>query len=82
MLEPIFMKLGMYIVATKPMSTAYFINPSRHSAVVSRQRLGKNVTAASNTHAAIEELLDASSYTESVSYQRKIGDWFFPELLV
>jgi hypothetical protein len=28
MTEPIFMKLGMYIMALEPISTAYFINPS------------------------------------------------------
>jgi hypothetical protein len=31
MAEPIFMKLGMYIMAPEPISTAYFINPSRQS---------------------------------------------------
>jgi hypothetical protein len=29
--EPIFMKLGMHIMANEPISTAYFINPSHHS---------------------------------------------------
>jgi hypothetical protein len=29
--EPIFMKLGMYITAPEPISTAYFINPSHQS---------------------------------------------------
>jgi hypothetical protein len=47
-----------------------------------RQRLGKNVTTATNTHATIEELLDVSFYMRSVSYQRKIGDQSFPEFLV
>jgi hypothetical protein len=42
---------------------------------VARQRLGKNVTAATNTHATTEELLDAT-------YEKKVGDYFFPELLV
>jgi hypothetical protein len=28
MAEPIFMKLGMYITAPEPISTAHFINPS------------------------------------------------------
>jgi hypothetical protein len=28
--------------------------------IVARQRLGRNVTAVTNTHATIEELLDAS----------------------
>jgi hypothetical protein len=44
--------------------------------VVARQRLGKNVNATA------EELLDVSSYMRSVSYQTKVGDQFFPELLV
>jgi hypothetical protein len=29
--EPIFIKLGLYIMAPEPMSTAYFINPSHQS---------------------------------------------------
>jgi hypothetical protein len=29
--EPIFIKLGTYIMAPEPISTAYFINPSRQS---------------------------------------------------
>jgi hypothetical protein len=54
------MKFGTYIIALEP------INPSHqsvrlyvYSSIVDRQRLGKNVTAATNTHATIEELLDA-----------------------
>jgi hypothetical protein len=42
------MKLGMYIMAPEPFSTAYFMNPSHQSAclyvhppVVARQRFGK-----------------------------------------
>jgi hypothetical protein len=56
--EQMFMKLGMYIMASEPISTAYFINPSHQSlflyvspAVVAGQRVGENVTAAMNTHA-------------------------------
>jgi hypothetical protein len=73
MAEPIFMKLGMYVYinAPEPISTVYFINLSPTAA---RQGLGKNVTAATNTHATIEELLDASFFMRSVSYQRKVGD--------
>jgi hypothetical protein len=41
---------------------------------VSMQRLGKNVTAATNTLAIREELLDASFSMRSVSDQRKVGD--------
>jgi hypothetical protein len=64
MAEPIFMKLGMHIMAPEPIWTAYFINASHQFVClyvyVARQRLGKNVTAATKLHATIEELLDAS----------------------
>jgi hypothetical protein len=49
---------------------------------VATQLLGKNVTAVTNTHATIGELLGASSSMRSASYQKKVGDYFFPELLV
>jgi hypothetical protein len=76
--ESVFMKLGMYITAPEPISTAYFINPS-HSSVylyvypptVARQGIGRNVTAATNIHATIEELLDASFSMWPVLYQGK-----------
>jgi hypothetical protein len=65
--ELIFMKLGAGIMALEPISTAYFINLSHqsvclyvYSPIVARQRLAKNVTAATNKHAKIEELLDAT----------------------
>jgi hypothetical protein len=64
--EPIFMKLSMYIMAPEPISKAFLINPSYHFMclhvypfTVARQRLGKNVAAATNTQATIEELLEA-----------------------
>jgi hypothetical protein len=68
MAEPVFMKLGMYMMAPEVIWAAYFIIPSHQSVclyvypphIVARQRLGKNVTAGTNTHATIEELLDAS----------------------
>jgi hypothetical protein len=54
--EPICMKLGIYIMAPEPISTAYLLNPSCQSVclyvypfIVARQRLGGNVTAATNT---------------------------------
>jgi hypothetical protein len=67
--EPVFMKLGMYVMTPEPNSTAYFINPSHQSVSVSvsflsllgkgsvkciptfiaRQRLGKDVPAATDT---------------------------------
>jgi hypothetical protein len=64
---PVFMKLCMYIMASEPISTSYFINPSHQSVclcispTVARQRLGKNVTAATNT-----QLLDAPFSMRSV----------------
>jgi hypothetical protein len=39
--------------------------------IVARQRLGRNLTAVTNTHATIEELLDASFLIWPVSYQGK-----------
>jgi hypothetical protein len=50
--------------------------------IVAMQRLGRNVTAVTNTYATIEELLDASFSMLPVSHQGKVGDSFFPELLV
>jgi hypothetical protein len=39
--------------------------------IVARQRLGRNVPAVTNTHATIEELLDASFSMWPVSYEVK-----------
>jgi hypothetical protein len=47
--------------------------------IVARQRHGKPLPGATNTHT--EELLDTSFSMRSVSYEKKIGDLFFPELL-
>jgi hypothetical protein len=59
-----FMKFGMHIVIPEPISAARIICLFHHSMclyvypiLVGRQRLGKNVTAATNAHATIEELL-------------------------
>jgi hypothetical protein len=80
--QPVFTKLGMHIMEPELISTAYFIiDPSYQSVcpymylpIVARQRLGKNVTAAMQTHATLEELLDAPFSMRSVKYQRKVGD--------
>jgi hypothetical protein len=63
MSELIFMKLDTYIMALEPTSTAYFINYFDQSVClyvcsIIVARLGKNFTAAKNTRATIEELLD------------------------
>jgi hypothetical protein len=39
--------------------------------IFARQRLGRNVTAAANIHATIEELLDTSFLMWQVSYRGK-----------
>jgi hypothetical protein len=49
--------------------------------IVARQRLGKNVIAAKNTHAT-EKLLDVSFSIRSVSYQGEVGEYSFQELLI
>jgi hypothetical protein len=68
--ERIFMKLGMYNMAPEPISTACFINTSHQTVClyvyVATQWLAKNVTAAKNTHATMEELLNASFSMRSV----------------
>jgi hypothetical protein len=63
------MELGMYIVAPEPTSTAYFINPSHqsvclyvHPSIVTRQRLGKHVTAAKNTLLVSGSLRHATNF--------------------
>jgi hypothetical protein len=78
MAEPIFMKLGMYIMANEPISMAYFINSSHQSLcqyvyppIVARQQLSKNITMVTNTHATIEELLDVLFSMWWIS--RKVG---------
>jgi hypothetical protein len=70
--EPIFMKLGMYIMAPEPISKAPFMNPSHQPVsicasppIVARQRIGKHVPR-QRIHATIEELLDASFSIRSV----------------
>jgi hypothetical protein len=67
--DPIFLKLGMYIMTPEPISTAYFIKPSISLCVcmcippiVHGKRVSKNDNVARNTHATIEVLLDASLF--------------------
>jgi hypothetical protein len=88
MAEPIFMKLDMYIMATEPISTTYFMNPCV-SVCVFRLSLQSNGSVkcippfgarqrlgkhvpAQRIHTTIEELLDASFSVLSVSYQRRV----------
>jgi hypothetical protein len=73
--QPIFVKLGMYVMAHEHSSIVYFMNPSHQSVclymyprIVARQRLGKNFTAETNKNTTIGELLDVSF---SVRFVRK-----------
>jgi hypothetical protein len=43
-----------------------------YPSIVARQWLGKNIIAAMNTHATIEELLDALFSMQFMLYQRKL----------
>jgi hypothetical protein len=76
--EPIFMKLGMYIMTPEPVSAADYINPSYqyvclyvYHDVVTKQRLSGKVTAATNTLATLEEL-EASFSVLSVLYKSRL----------
>jgi hypothetical protein len=75
------MKLCMHIMTPETISRAYLIDPSHQSVclyvyppIVARQRLGRNVTQTTNTHATIEEILDESFSMRSVSYERTLDD--------
>jgi hypothetical protein len=78
------MILGICIMATEPIPTAYFINAS-HQSVCICMLLGNGsvkMLPRQRIRATIEKLLDASFSVRSMSYKKKIGDYFFPELLV
>jgi hypothetical protein len=73
-------ELGSYITTPEPISAAYYTYPSHKPVsvcvpyIVARQRLGKNVTMVTNTHATIEELLNVSFSMRYIAYQTKVGD--------
>jgi hypothetical protein len=52
----------------------------KYPPIVARQRLGRNVTAVTNIHATIEELLAESFSMWPVSYQ-EVGDQFSQNFL-
>jgi hypothetical protein len=52
---------------------------------IAGQWLSKHIPAAMNTHATVEELLDAAVVchsTYSMCSERKVGDCFFPDIYV
>jgi hypothetical protein len=79
-----FMKFGLYIMSPKPISTAYFMNPSHQSVslwLFSLSLLGNGSVKLLLWHTTKEELLDSSFSICPVSYQKKVEDQFFPEVL-
>jgi hypothetical protein len=64
------MKLDTYIIITE-ISTAHFIDSS-NQAVVARQRLGKNITAAMNTRD--NKIILDTFFMRYGSYRMKVGD--------
>jgi hypothetical protein len=65
----------MYIMAPEPIPTAYFISLVClyvYPSIVARQRLGKNVSMATNTHTT--RIVGRVVSYMPVSYQRKVGD--------
>jgi hypothetical protein len=62
--EPIFMKLGMNIMAPEPISMAYFIDPFHQSGclymyinIIAKQQLSNNFTVVMSTYETVEELV-------------------------
>jgi hypothetical protein len=87
--ELIFMKLGMYIMAPEPIASVCFINPSHQSVcmcvclyplIVAGQRLGKNVTAAVNTHNS-RRIVGCVFFCAVRVISKESRRLFFPELL-
>jgi hypothetical protein len=74
--EPIFLKLGMHIMAPEPISTASFRNLSVCVCMCippigARQRLGKHAPAATNTHVSAHMWSSSGpvfSYNSSIMY--------------
>jgi hypothetical protein len=83
-LQPIFMKLGTYIMASALISTAYFINPSHQYmcvCVTPLSLLGNcsvSMLPRQRIHETIGELSDVSFYMRFVSYQRRICGSVYP----
>jgi hypothetical protein len=80
--EPNFQKLGMYIMASDPISTAYFINPS-HQTVYPPMLLSNgsiDTFPRQQLHTIIKELLEAWFSMRSVFYQRRVYGYVYVSL--
>lgn len=78
--EHIFMELSMYIMVPEPISVVYFTNPSHQflclyacPLIVARERLGNDVTAATDSYATWKNCRTHRSLYGSCR-QRKAGD--------
>jgi hypothetical protein len=65
-------RAGLFILPYFPYQRKVFVFVYVSLTIVTRQRLGKRVPLATNTHAIIEELLGASFSMLSMSYERKV----------
>jgi hypothetical protein len=86
--EQIFLKLDMYIMAPEPISTAYFINPSRQSVcmyVYPRVSLLGNGSIDTfqwqRIQATVGGLLEASFSIRSVSYQMRVCAFMYSPIV-
>jgi hypothetical protein len=70
--EPNFMNLGMYIMASEPISKAYFINPS-HQSVCAHAYPSISTFPPHQIKATIEKLLRVSICVRSVQHQTRVS---------
>jgi hypothetical protein len=71
--EPIVMKLSTCITPLEPISPSVSLS-IYVSPIVARQRLGKNIAEATNTHATKDELLGAFFLYAVGVVSRKVGN--------
>jgi hypothetical protein len=73
--EPVYTELGMDIMAPETISTASLVTPSLglyvYPPIFARQRLCKNVTAATNINATIKERMNPLFSLQSVIIKGK-----------
>jgi hypothetical protein len=82
MAEPIFMKLGMYIMAPQPITMAYFINPSHqfvclymHPLILARKRLGKNPPSVARQWLGKNDIAATNRPTRATT-EKLLDAWF------
>jgi hypothetical protein len=74
------MELGMHVIASEPISTVYFIDPSHQPVclyVIPLSLLGNGsvkLHRGNEKNQQIEEMLDASYSMRPIPHRRKVGD--------